>query len=226
MRRRTVLMVAVLAALVGALVAAPVAVYASHQFSDVPNTNPFHDDIDWLAEAEVTLGCGAGQYCPEDFVTREQMAAFMRRLAENRVVDAGELGGFGAANLAPRAAFNSKRLADTGDLTLSTEITAPADGLLIVTGHVSLGNAGREDGVGCSIFLDDVLTPVTTGDATLNGGTGINHGDDCELTGTVAVEAGEHTVDLRILSVGQGTQHTDTALWALWVPFDGDGNTP
>jgi hypothetical protein len=92
-------MVAVLAALVGALVAAPVAVYASHQFTDVPNTNPFHDDIAWLADAEVTLGCGGGQYCPDDFVTREQMAAFMRRLAENQVVDAATVEGMDADDL-------------------------------------------------------------------------------------------------------------------------------
>ncbi len=90
--RRTALMFA-LAGLVGALVAVPIAVYASHQFTDVPNTNPFHADIDWLADAGVTKGCSTTAYCPSDNVTREQMAAFMRRLAENQVVDAGQLNG-------------------------------------------------------------------------------------------------------------------------------------
>ena len=53
---------------------------ASHQFSDVPNSNIFHADIEAIANSGVTTGCGGGRYCPSDFVTREQMAAFMNRL--------------------------------------------------------------------------------------------------------------------------------------------------
>jgi hypothetical protein len=33
-----------------------------------------------MAEAGLTGGCGAGKYCPKDPVTREQMAAFLRRV--------------------------------------------------------------------------------------------------------------------------------------------------
>jgi hypothetical protein len=55
-------------------------VIAGHQFTDVPNSNPFHNDIDALADANVTSGCGGGKFCPKDFVTREQMAAFLNRL--------------------------------------------------------------------------------------------------------------------------------------------------
>jgi hypothetical protein len=36
-------------------------------------------DINSVAEAGITLGCAAGQYCPGSFVTREQMAAFLHR---------------------------------------------------------------------------------------------------------------------------------------------------
>lgn len=71
----------VLAAAVAAIaIAFPLGVLASHQFSDVPNSNPYHADIDALADTGVTTGCGGGQYCPSDYVTREQMAAFMNRL--------------------------------------------------------------------------------------------------------------------------------------------------
>jgi len=55
-------------------------VLASHQFSDVPDSNIFHADIDAVADAGVTTGCAAGKYCPNDNVTRGQMAAFMNRL--------------------------------------------------------------------------------------------------------------------------------------------------
>jgi len=82
------------AIVVVAVVLVPTSSWAAHQFNDVPDANLFHDDITWLKDAGVTLGCGSGNYCPEDNVTRQQMAAFMRRLAENQVVDAGQvLGG-------------------------------------------------------------------------------------------------------------------------------------
>lgn len=74
------LLLVVSAALLGAAVAFPLGAIASHQFTDVPNTNTFHADIDAIRDAGVTTGCAAGKYCPKDFVTREQMAAFLNRL--------------------------------------------------------------------------------------------------------------------------------------------------
>jgi len=56
-------------------------VLASHQFSDVPDSNIFHADIDAVADAGVTTGCAAGKYCPNDNVTRGQMAAFMNTVS-------------------------------------------------------------------------------------------------------------------------------------------------
>ncbi|MDP8958898.1 MAG: hypothetical protein M3N51_06805 [Actinomycetota bacterium] len=87
-------------AAVSALVAIPASVWASHQFVDVPDSNPFHDDIDAIAQVGVTKGCFTEppRYCPDDFVTREQMAAFLNRLGalsadQEPVVNAAELGG-------------------------------------------------------------------------------------------------------------------------------------
>lgn len=82
---RIALIVAVTTAVV-----APLTAVATHSFDDVPGSNTFHDDIDWLKDAGVTLGCNPpanDRYCPDDVVTRAQMSAFMRRLAENQVVD-------------------------------------------------------------------------------------------------------------------------------------------
>ena len=36
-------------------------------------------DINRVAQAGITLGCGEGAYCPGSFVTRGQMAAFLHR---------------------------------------------------------------------------------------------------------------------------------------------------
>jgi hypothetical protein len=46
------------------------------------NGNTFENDIDKLATADVTRGCNPptnDRFCPDDNVTREQMAAFLRR---------------------------------------------------------------------------------------------------------------------------------------------------
>lgn len=47
-------------------------------FTDTAN-NTFAADIDSLAAAGITTGCGGGAYCPNDAVTRAQMAAFLAR---------------------------------------------------------------------------------------------------------------------------------------------------
>ena len=75
-RRRRV---SVLLGLVLALAAAPAIVLASHQFTDVPTSNPFHGNIARLVDTGITAGCGSGKFCPKSAVTREQMAAFLVR---------------------------------------------------------------------------------------------------------------------------------------------------
>jgi len=75
-RTRRRLIVACVAAVMLAL---PVAVNASHIFSDVPTSNTFHAAISTLYGARITGGCGGGKYCPNDPVTRGSMAAFLVR---------------------------------------------------------------------------------------------------------------------------------------------------
>jgi hypothetical protein len=54
-------------------------VYQGINFLDVPSNHPFYDEIGKLSARGVTLGCGNGNYCPNNPVTREQMAAFILR---------------------------------------------------------------------------------------------------------------------------------------------------
>ena len=74
-----------IAAAIAVVLAVPVAVIAAHSFDDVPDSNQFHDAIAWMQENGITIGCNPPantQYCPEDNVSRQQMAAFMFRLAQ------------------------------------------------------------------------------------------------------------------------------------------------
>ena len=74
-----------------ALFLVPVAAIAAGGFTDVEDDSLFIADIQWMKDSNVTKGCNPptnDRYCPKNNVTREQMSAFMHRLAVNKVVDA------------------------------------------------------------------------------------------------------------------------------------------
>ena len=83
---RTLLVTAVIAAML-----APVAASAAiSRFGDVPDSNVFVHDIEWLADSGVTRGCNPpanDMFCPDDPVSRSQMAAFLHRFADLVVLD-------------------------------------------------------------------------------------------------------------------------------------------
>lgn len=95
-RTRVALAISILA-----VILIPVVAVASDKFTDVPDSNIFHNDIAWMADNGITAGCNPpanDQYCPSATVTREQMAAFMHRLGVNQVVDAATAVTAGTAN--------------------------------------------------------------------------------------------------------------------------------
>ncbi|HVF63738.1 MAG TPA: hypothetical protein VNE58_07075 [Casimicrobiaceae bacterium] len=49
-------------------------------FADVAATDFFCTNAEWLKNRAITLGCGPNVYCPANFVTRGEMAAFLNRL--------------------------------------------------------------------------------------------------------------------------------------------------
>jgi S-layer family protein len=55
-------------------------------FADVPFANPFCRWIEELARRGVVSGCGGGNYCPTQPVTREQMAVFVLRTLDPALV--------------------------------------------------------------------------------------------------------------------------------------------
>jgi hypothetical protein len=73
----------VTSALLGTLLVFAFAVPAiAGSFTDVPDSNVFADDIEWLANEGITEGCNPpanDMFCPNKAVTRGQMAAFLVR---------------------------------------------------------------------------------------------------------------------------------------------------
>jgi hypothetical protein len=61
-------------------------------------------DIDTLAASGITTGCGSASFCPEDPVTRGQMAAFLRRAQTyiDRIRDGGGLDPLGESLVASK----------------------------------------------------------------------------------------------------------------------------
>jgi hypothetical protein len=204
---------------VGALLV-PLGVFASHQFVDVPNSHTFHNAIDWMKDNNITVGCNPptnNRYCPDDPVDRGQMAAFMKRLAENQVVDAATLDG--QDSVAYTTEINGvaceASCPDGAGLTiipvLSLNVDAPAAGVL----HVSFSHqndAGNTNdfvqdwiaidqasnsGCGGWFFVPTASTPgsyvISFYDGTINAGT--NSGSVA-----VALSAGDHNVTLCSLS--------------------------
>jgi hypothetical protein len=55
----------------------PPCVAGSEQFADVPASSPFCRWIEELFNRGIVTGCGGGNYCPLNPVTREQMAIFV-----------------------------------------------------------------------------------------------------------------------------------------------------
>jgi len=51
----------------------------SPTFNDVPTNHPFFQYIEALSKSGITGGCGAGNYCPDNPVTRGQMAVFLSK---------------------------------------------------------------------------------------------------------------------------------------------------
>jgi hypothetical protein len=102
-RWRVLLLVLLLAGV--AVLAGAVGAIAADRFGDVVSGHPHADGIGWVADAGVTAGCGDGSnFCPNDGVTRAQMATFMHRLSGNAPgiapsIDAATVEGLTAADL-------------------------------------------------------------------------------------------------------------------------------
>jgi len=62
-------------------------------FGDVPASNEFFKQIEWLKNTGITTGTTPTTYAPAANVTREQMAAFMYRLAQGRYYCTSYAGG-------------------------------------------------------------------------------------------------------------------------------------
>jgi YVTN family beta-propeller protein len=138
------------------LVAAPSAALAIHNFDDVPDSHTFHNDIQWMLENGITAGCGGSNYCPDSYVTRGQMAAFMKRLASKGI--GGADGADGAAACAVTLLWNLPQC-QTATVTVGTNPVGVAfDG-----NNMWVTNWGDGTVSKINVSTDTVTATVTVG---------------------------------------------------------------
>jgi hypothetical protein len=147
----------------------PVAAIAAGGFTDVEDDSVFKADVAWLADAGVTKGCNPptnDRFCPEDNVTREQMAAFMHRLAVNKVVDAKTAMDADKLDGKDSTAFavsghdhDSDYLALDGKALAAVE----ADFALVSEAALDADNAGRLDDKDSTAFMQHGTIVTTMG---------------------------------------------------------------
>jgi hypothetical protein len=93
---------------------------SSAPFEDVPIDAPYGPAVDWLAEAEITLGCSATGFCPSGTVTRAEMAVFLWRLMGSPV--GSPAAGFQDVGAGSFAAEAIDWLLDSGTTVGCTEV--------------------------------------------------------------------------------------------------------
>jgi len=197
--------------LLAVAILAPVAVSAAGGHFTDDDDSIFEAHIEWMADSAITLGCNPptnDNYCPDDSVTRGQMAAFMHRLADNQVVDAGELGGqdpgyyqnmFWASDveLGPLADPLVTESLNTAELA----IDAPYDGYLLINASASIHDLDSTVQTLWWVQIDNSTCTATTDSVTQVGLAyasvyATQHRQSASISGGVAVTAGNHTVTL------------------------------
>jgi hypothetical protein len=116
------------------------------RFTDVPSSNPFMDSIEWLADAGVSKGCNPPantKFCPKDNVTREQMAAFLRRFYDNVVPDPVGLAAVYQLEGSPGPSGNG--------IMLETVVTVPSAGLLVAEATAEFSNFDEAATLACGL---------------------------------------------------------------------------
>lgn len=210
------------------LLVVPAAAFAGHAFTDVPNDNQFHLAIDAITGAGITAGCGGGQYCPKDAVTREQMAAFMQR-------------GYGRVATAQGFGSNWSDLDDGvyGSVSIQTGGVAGGFGMVLV---IATAAVWTDDDALCPCEATVALRregDTNQADAPMNStlGAGVGAGRPMTTLATthafVAPSGSLETFNLVGEIEGlQGTPAPETVdvfrwnLQAVYIPFESSGGNP
>ena len=145
----------------------------SDHFTD--DTNSTHEEnINRVADAEISLGCGGTNYCPQDTLTRAQMATFLTRALDLTPLDP-----------APRPQTTTGIQLATFEFTFDCaedidcpgELSVPVDSAFFVLEGWDLENWSISSELDRQAFED----PATRTDFSFNGGDALNTEETFEV---------------------------------------------
>jgi S-layer homology domain len=206
-----------------ALLAVPVGVFAVHSFTDVSDSNTFHREIGRVKGAGITAGCTATKFCPNDHVTRGQMAAFLART--------------GARSSTTQSSGATLSVDNDNPTILATvsikagDVTGGYATILLTGSFTAYAQSATFLPLRAHAMIVDAVTksPITGGVAQVDAITSTNIGaDGTGLVGAVTVPTGvTKSYDLVAVRGGgdevSGTLFGTGTLSAVYIPFAGDG---
>jgi len=183
-------------------------VMAVNCFPDVLDSNIFHDVICFVQSAAIATGFPDGTYRPNDFVTRGQMAAFLRNTAAlNRAAFFNNEGGVTLTN---------SPVTPIASLTMTTAARC----VLLMTGTLDWDDNGTTGILFIQWYVDG--NPIGGVFADQDDAAGESNDSLTAVAGAV-LAPGTHSVQLRANTVNTASIESIGA-HALCVPFDGNGN--
>ncbi len=219
------------ATLVAALLVSPAAQAAPCAgFTDVDDTSAFCGSVAWMKNRAITLGCTATLYCPNDFVRRDQMAAFMYRLGfQNAFLKGGNAFGatatLGTTDAQPLDVIvGSARVVGFRPETVSPNIVAGHPNNAVLAGsHGQVVAGGGMAGTDCNDPITGLPTR-TCGNATEGNLSAVGGGASNVAYGNTAVIAGGfgNTAGGGLTAVGGGSSNIAQSGWSTVV--GGRGN--
>jgi hypothetical protein len=244
-RTRARIVAALSVALLVALV--PTSILAVNPFTDLdPAQATGHNpNIDAIYNAGITTGCAPTEYCPKEFVTREQMASFLARtagLGDNKpVANAARLATTNptatsrnyAANELVRLARGKQsaplNLTPTYQDVMQIQMTAPVTGyVLIVSGvevFVNAGAASVAARINCTFSPTDP-TPEISPEQRLDIPLDPDYAFFSPSHGCLLSAGLQYELRLQMKEVsGQAVAQMGT-MTAIFVPFNGAGVAP
>jgi hypothetical protein len=207
-------------------------------FTDVPSSSPFCPDVTWITNYGITKGCAPSEYCPNDNVTRLQMAAFLHRLGKDPAfVNGGNA--FGAAAVLGTSDDNTLTINVFGQQAMMVQpvvdtywgfnpnvVNGPNINVVFpsVVGGTIAGGGGCNEGTGGTCNEATQYNQVTGSFGTVGGGATNAAG----YFGTVP--GGYGNVATGNFSVASGylaqATHTNSFVWSGWSGIGAPSNGP
>jgi len=153
---------------------------ANPDFSDVSPTAYYYDDVTWLADNSITLGCGGNLYCPNDPVTRGQMAAFLHRMAGVQNIRYFSCAGTAFTPYDEDTDYSSsdslryRTDAGVGNGRFRCNVVIP-DGAVVTAVRFSVKDTSATDQVDCEMWRTNLVSSIGLETFMADaGGTGIS----------------------------------------------------